>query len=431
MPGDYEFLTLRQEIQDGATIEEMEYHWIDPGCDRRLQAGLDPDADDKQRAISCITVNGAGLQRFMELFRPDPAAYEKDDPYCSFPYAVQGQKVELVFRMNEAGLSKLNGDWLRAQKERLDSGFWSTCPGPGTGDGALETALFDLDYSVTLIYRLPGGEDLTFQVRAGEDGAPDRASMVLLKDGEPVGPAECYTQEEMEAVEEHIAAHFGPVENVFHELVSPDIHVDICVVEPSAERDYYTLVTMGMGARRMKVPEELAEYHLERAELAIALPPDWRLDAESLKDERWYWPIGLLKVLARLPIDQRHLAGLGPHPGQGVPLRGNYGPVRRHPDLSPGRGGGGGGLHPPQWRGGQFLPGDPPLSGRAGVQAAPRRRGAAGADGGRELHRGPRPAQRYGGRGERGGRRLGFGQRGVAPGEHPGQGAAGGRAVRL
>ena len=47
-----------------------------------------------------------------------------------------------------------------------------------------------------------------------------------------------------------------------------------------------TLVTMGMGAHRMNVPEELAEYKLERAELAIALPPDWKLDEESLKDER-------------------------------------------------------------------------------------------------------------------------------------------------
>ena len=62
------------------------------------------------------------------------------------------------------------------------------------------------------------------------------------------------------------------------------------------------MLTMGMGAHRMNVPEELAEYKLERAELAIALPPDWKLDEESLKDERWYWPIGLLKVLARLPI---------------------------------------------------------------------------------------------------------------------------------
>ena len=72
---------------------------------------------------------------------------------------------------------------------------------------------------------------------------------------------------------------------------------------PSEERDYYTLVTMGMGAHRMNVPEELAEYKLERAELAIALPADWKLDQESMKDEKWYWPIRLLKSLARLPIN--------------------------------------------------------------------------------------------------------------------------------
>ena len=310
-PGDYEFLTLRKEIGEGASIEQMEYHWINPDADRTLQAGLAEDADDKQRSISCITVNGAGLVRFIELFQPNPARYEKDAPYCTFPYAIRGREVDLVFRMNEAGLSKLDGDWLRVQKERLDSGLWSTCPGPGTGDGELETALFDLDYGVTLIYRLTGGEDVTFQVRVGEDGTPDRSSLVLLKGSDPVGPEECYTQEEMEAVEEHIASHFGPVENVFHELVSPDIHVDICVVEPSEERNYYTLVTMGMGAHRMKVPEELSEHRLERAELAVALPPDWKLDADSLQSERWYWPIGLLKVLARLPIANDTWLGWG------------------------------------------------------------------------------------------------------------------------
>ena len=59
------------------------------------------------------------------------------------------------------------------------------------------------------------------------------------------------------------------------------IHIlDICVVPPSEERDYCTLGTMGMGAHRMTVPEELAEYKLERAELAIALPADWKLDQE-------------------------------------------------------------------------------------------------------------------------------------------------------
>ncbi|MFR4561141.1 MAG: suppressor of fused domain protein [Flavonifractor plautii] len=63
------------------------------------------------------------------------------------------------------------------------------------------------------------------------------------------------------------------------------------------------LVTMGMNFHRMNVPEELAEYKLERAEAAIALPADWKLDQRSMKDEKWYWPIRLLKSLARLPIN--------------------------------------------------------------------------------------------------------------------------------
>ena len=132
-----------------------------------------------------------------------------------------------------------------------------------------------------------------------------------VAEDEENGVPEVYTEEEMEAVEAHIQQYFGKFENVFHELSSPDIHVDICVVPPSGDRDYYTLVTMGMGAHRMNVPEELAEYKLERAELAIALPGNWKLKREDLKNERWYWPIRLLKALARLPIASDTWLGFG------------------------------------------------------------------------------------------------------------------------
>ncbi len=136
-----------------------------------------------------------------------------------------------------------------------------------------------------------------------EDDSCDHSDNEDTQDEEEFSNPEVYTEKEMEAVEGHIEQYFGKFENVFHEIVSPDIHVDICMVPPTEERDYYTLVTMGMGAHRMNVPEELAEYTLERAELAIALPADWKLDQESMKDEKWYWPIRLLKSLARLPIN--------------------------------------------------------------------------------------------------------------------------------
>ena len=305
-PGDYEFLTLKKEIKAGATLEQMLCHWIDPGADQMLQQGQDEDADNKQRAIACIQADEAGLADFYELFCPERYGYEKNAPCCEFRYPVKEHLVELSFRMNEAGLSKMGADWLRQLKERLDSGEWLTHTPEGEPEGILTGVFVDQMCRIGLIYQQPG-EDQYFQLFLNPDGTKADAFWSSRKNSEP----EVYSEDEMSAIEQHIKNTFGEFENVFHELVSPDIHVDICVVPPSEERDYYTLVTMGMGAHRMNVPEELAEYKLERAELAIALPPDWKLDEESLKDERWYWPIGLLKVLARLPISSDTWLGFG------------------------------------------------------------------------------------------------------------------------
>ena len=181
-----------------------------------------------------------------------------------------------------------------------------------------ETIGFDADDKHTITLSPGVGlpeEQMTLKISwASSDDDPDDDDDDPdgeVPEDEETGVPEVYTEEEMEAVEGHIQQYFGKFENVFHELSSPDIHVDICVVPPSKERDYYTLVTMGMGAHRMKVPEELAEYKLERAELAIALPGNWKLKREDLKNERWYWPIRLLKTLARLPIASDTWLGFG------------------------------------------------------------------------------------------------------------------------
>ena len=305
-PGDYEFLTLKKEIKAGATLEQMEYHWINPDADQTLQRGLDENADDKQCAIACIRVDEAGLAEFYELFHPERYSYEKNSPCCEFQYPVQEHLVELSFRMNEAGLSKMGTDWLRQLKERLDSGEWLTHTPEGEPEGILTGVFVDQTRRIGLVYQQPG-DDQYFQIFLNPDGTKADAFWSSRKNSEP----EVYSEDEMSAIEQHIKNTFGEFENVFHELVSPDIHVDICVVPPSEERDYCTLVTMGMGAHRMNVPEELAEYKLERAELAIALPADWKLVQESMQDERWYWPIRLLKVLARLPIASDTWLGFG------------------------------------------------------------------------------------------------------------------------
>ncbi len=306
-PGDYEFLTLKKEIEEGAPLEQMEYHWINPDADQNLQQGLDEDADDKQRSISCITVNKEGLEGFWEIFGPKPEQYMPNAPFTQFPYTVNDHTVELVFQMNEGGMSKLHKAWLKQLKAWLQDELWLERKHPDGRPACLDAALVGLDYRIGLLYKLTETDEY-FQIFLNPDGTEvDDAFWSSAESNEP----ELYTDDEMSAIEQHINRTFGEFDYVFHELVSPDIHVDICMVPPAEERNYCTLVTMGMGAHLMNVPEELSDYRLERAELAIALPPEWKLDKESMNDERWYWPVRLLKDMARLPILSNTWLGWG------------------------------------------------------------------------------------------------------------------------
>lgn len=131
---------------------------------------------------------------------------------------------------------------------------------------------------------------------------------------------EMYDEEELEVLEAHIEKYFGHSETVFHEISSPDIHVDIFIIEPTPEKNYYTLVTSGMGAHRMNVPSELEEYKLERAEVLVCLPPDWNINGSAEED---YWPIRWLKMLARLPIREDSWLGWGHTVPNGEPFAEN------------------------------------------------------------------------------------------------------------
>jgi tetratricopeptide (TPR) repeat protein len=130
-----------------------------------------------------------------------------------------------------------------------------------------------------------------------------------------------YTGEEFRRLEEHIEKYFGKYKNIYHEVVSPDIHVDIAVIEPCPKHNYYILVTIGMGVRPMNVPEKLKNSGLERAEAMICLPPDWQFD--DLENENWYWPLRWLKIIARLPIEENIWLGWGHTIPNGRPFADN------------------------------------------------------------------------------------------------------------
>lgn len=99
--------------------------------------------------------------------------------------------------------------------------------------------------------------------------------------------------------EEHIEKYIGPINKVYHEIVSNLVHIDVYHVLPSEERPFHTLITHGMSDLPMNVPEGCEDWCY--AELVCFLPKDWDISDEGFKIEQNYWAMENLKYLARFP----------------------------------------------------------------------------------------------------------------------------------
>lgn len=144
-----------------------------------------------------------------------------------------------------------------------------------------------------------------------ESGSPIYRHAPREREWEPAGG-----ESALEQISDHIERHVGKIEMVYHELVSDLVHLDVHWIAPAPERNFHTLVTSGMSDRPMTVPEGCEE--LRYAELMLCLPPEWPMSRDStepFEDERNYWPIRWLKMLARLPHEYQTWLG----PGHTVP----------------------------------------------------------------------------------------------------------------
>lgn len=103
----------------------------------------------------------------------------------------------------------------------------------------------------------------------------------------------------IQKMEEHIEKYIGKIEWVFHELVSDTMHLDVYYIKPSEDRKHHIFITSGMSFLPMNTPEGLEDY--KHAEVMICLPDNWLVSEEAFKNERNYWPIRLLKNIARFP----------------------------------------------------------------------------------------------------------------------------------
>jgi hypothetical protein len=114
---------------------------------------------------------------------------------------------------------------------------------------------------------------------------------------------------ELEEITGHIERNIGKVHTIFHEIISDDLHIDVLHVKSTLFRRYEVLVTSGMSTRPMVMPPESKEPRF--SEVLIILPKGWPLTQPDFDDERNYWPIRLIKSLARYPHHNNTWLGYG------------------------------------------------------------------------------------------------------------------------
>lgn len=115
---------------------------------------------------------------------------------------------------------------------------------------------------------------------------------------------------------------------VFHELISDLVHIDVNILKADEGHDYQVLYTTGMSDLPMTLPDDLEDREdLRYGELFLFLPADWDLgsagDLNSNIPEERFWPIRLLKFLARFPHEYQTWLGWGhtiPNGAQYAPL---------------------------------------------------------------------------------------------------------------
>lgn len=86
-------------------------------------------------------------------------------------------------------------------------------------------------------------------------------------------------------------------------------HIDVHYVASTQDRPFEVLVTSGMSERPMSTP---AGCDVPRfAEVVAILPAGWPLVGTALEDERNYWPVRMIKQLARYSHEHETWLGYG------------------------------------------------------------------------------------------------------------------------
>ena len=170
-----------------------------------------------------------------------------------------------------------------------------------TGQASKEQTAAKEEAQVSKPEQAPALDPATVQVQEQAQAQEQDKSAQIAEIKKHLPNLELYTQVQLKAVKEHIEQCFGPIYLQVEDSQTDHIKCDIDIIKPSENQEgaCQYLVTKGMGAHKMPVPDEFKALNLDRAELYLALASDWNLESE---EEHENWPITLLSVLSRLPF---------------------------------------------------------------------------------------------------------------------------------
>lgn len=124
-----------------------------------------------------------------------------------------------------------------------------------------------------------------------------------------------------EAVADYVVHHLGPIHGMIT-LGAPRpeaLSLLLLHVPPTEHKPFHLLVSAGMSAQTMPVPEDLeGERPPSRIELVLGLPPEWPVESGRAEHA---WPLRLLAHLARLPSEAGAWLGEGHTIPHGDPMR--------------------------------------------------------------------------------------------------------------
>ena len=103
-----------------------------------------------------------------------------------------------------------------------------------------------------------------------------------------------YTENERVEIIKFIEKNFGKVEEIY-EIGYDNYYLDVAQINPTEEKPYYTIITLGMGEYEMY--NQNNENFSNFAELMISFPPDWNFD-----DKNYTWAIDELIQLTYIPF---------------------------------------------------------------------------------------------------------------------------------